>query len=169
MSQMRARPRGKSAPAAFEQRWAMASLRAREAAAAGKNQLAESHYLELLKLARVAFGLARHDSAARPDETVENWLSIWVTSHLDFADFLAAAGNLECALSVAFDAYEELVNCLHDVNAPAGLHRACLLRLKASIDGLSSLLDRAGLPQSQKDRLLANAQSLAVGYWNVWT
>ena len=51
MSQVRSRARGKVAPAAFEQRWATASLCAREAAAAGKIQLAESHYLELLKLA----------------------------------------------------------------------------------------------------------------------
>jgi hypothetical protein len=70
---------------------------------------------------------------------------------------------------VAFEAYEELVTGLHDTHAPAGLHRACLLQLKASIDGLSSLLDRAGLPQAHKDRVLAKAQSLALGYWNVWT
>ena len=70
---------------------------------------------------------------------------------------------------MAFEAYEEIVTCLHDTRAPAGLHRDCLLRLKASIDGLSNLMDRAGLPQIHKDRLLAKAQSLAVGYWNVWT
>lgn len=169
MSQVRTRARGKVAPAAFEQRRATASLRASEAAAAGKTQLAESHYLELLKLARVALGLAQHDGAARPDETMDNWLTIWVTSHLDFADFLAAGGNFEGALSVGFEAFEELVTCLHDTGAPAGLHRACLIGLKASIDGLSSLLDRAGLPQAHKDRVLAKAQSLALGYWNVWT
>ena len=164
MSQVRSRARGKVAPAAFEQRWATASLCAREAAAAGKIQLAESHYLELLKLARVALGLARHDCAARSAGTVDNWLSIWVTSHLDFADFLAAAGNFESALSVGFEAYEEIVSCLHDPHAPADLHRACLLRLKASIDGLSNLLDRAGLPQAYKDRVLAKAQSLIKKY-----
>jgi hypothetical protein len=169
MSQVRIRARGKAAPATFEQRWATASLRASEAAAAGKTQLAESYYLELLKLARVALGLARHDGSARLDETMDNWLRIWVTSHLDFADFLAAGGNFENALSVAFEAFEELVTCLHDTHAPAGLHRACLLQLKASIDGLSSLLDRAGLPQAHKDRVLAKAQSLALGYWDVWT
>lgn len=169
MSQVRTRARGKVAPAAFEQRWAATSLRANEAAAAGKTQLAESHYLEVLKLARVALGLARHDGTTRLDETLDNWLTIWVTSHLDFADFRAAGGNFEGALSVAFEAYEELVTCLHDRGAPAGLHRACLLQLKPSIDGLSSLLDRVGLPQAHKDRVLAKAQSLALGYWNVWT
>jgi len=169
MPQVRTSARGKVAPAAFEQRWATASVRASEAAAAGKTQLAESHYLELLKLARVALGLARHDGAARADETMDNWLTIWLTSHLDFADFLAANENFEGALSVAFETYEELVTCLHDTGAPAGLHRACLIAMRASIDGLSSPLDRAGLPQAHKDRVLAKAQSLALGYWNVWT
>ena len=168
MPQVRNSARSRRAPAAFEQRWAATSLRAREAAEAGKVQLAESHYLELLKLARVALGLARHEGATGSDEAVDNWLSIWVTSHLDFAGFLATGGHFENALSVGFEAYEEIVSCLHDPGAPACVHRACLHGLKPLIDGLRNLMDRAGLPQAQKDRVLAKAQALALGYWNVW-
>jgi hypothetical protein len=169
MPPMQARSRERQQPAAFESRWALHRMRANEAAAAGRRQLAESHFLEALRLARVALGLARHESTMQGDAAITGWIAIWVDSHLGFAGFLADGGEFETALSLAFEGYEALVTCLHDATLDPTVHRACLARLRPLIDGLRDLMDRGGMPACDRDRVLSRAQALALGYWNVWT
>ncbi|HVY06801.1 MAG TPA: hypothetical protein VHB46_12560 [Burkholderiales bacterium] len=169
MSSVNASPRSRSAPSSFEGRWKLSRMRANEAAASGRHELAESHYLETLRLARMAIGRARHDGATQADATVDGWLAIWVDSHLEYADFLADGGEFETALSLGFEAYEQIVTALHDTQLNARVHGACLRRLKPLMDGLRTLMDRAGMPECHKARVIEKAQALALGYWNVWT
>lgn len=154
--------------ASFERRWAILSMRGNQAFACGKRKLAETHYSEALKLARVAIGLVRDSDDSVSDSTLEYWLSIWVISHLNLSDFHAKATDLERALETMFAAYEEIVNCLHDKRVMVRAHRVCLQHLRPILDGLKDLMTGAGLPQRYRDRALARAQSLALGYWDVW-
>lgn len=155
-------------PESFERRWAILSMRGNQAFACGKRRLAETHYGEALKLARVAIGLARDCDESVSDSTLEYWLSIWVISHLNLSDFHAKATDFERALETMYAAYEEIVSCLHDKRVMARAHRVCLQHLRPVLDGLKDLMTGAGLSQEHRDRALARAQSLALGYWNVW-
>lgn len=162
-------PQAPATRVSFERRWAISSLRGNEAFATGRRELARMHYLESLRLAQQALGLARRDDATQPDETVDYWISIWVLSHLNLADLHAHEGQFARAIELVFAAYEEVVCCLHDTGVSARVHRACLGYLRPVLDGLRDLMDGAGLPQRDKDRVIAKAQALALGYWEVWT
>jgi len=155
-------------PAAFERRWAILSMRGNQAFASGKRQLAATHYGEALRLARTAIILVRDSDDSVSDAKLEYWLSIWVISHLNLCDFYGKAAEFERAMETLFAAYEEIVVCLHDKRAPARVHRACLQHLRPVLDGLKDLMAGAGLPPACRDRAIARAQSLALGYWQVW-
>ena len=155
-------------PASFERRWAIVSMRGNQAFACGKRQLAATHYGEALRLARVAIILARGCDDSVADSKLEYWLSIWVISHLNLSDFHGKAADFERAMETLFAAFEEIVSCLHDKNVPARVHRVCLQYLRPLLNGLKDLMTGAGMSQEDSDRAIVRAQSLALGYWEVW-
>jgi hypothetical protein len=155
-------------PASFERHWAILSMRGNQAFACGKRQIAATHYGEALRLARVAMILARDCDDTVPEPKLERWLSIWVISHLNLSDFHGKAAEFERAIENLFAAFEEIVSCLHDRHASARVHRVCLEHLRPILDALKELMTAAGLPQAERDRTIARAQALALGYWKVW-
>lgn len=152
----------------MERRWQSHCLLGNEAFAGGDHELAERHYLEAIGLAQVAIGMARNAGVAVTDEKIERWLSVWVISHLNLSDLHARSARPEHALRTAFTAYEKIVECLHDTRVAARVHRACLRHVRHVLDGLKDLMKRTGVPEDSAHRIFARAQSLALGYWNVW-
>jgi len=152
----------------FTQRWQLLSVRGNKAFERGEWTAAERHYGSALDLARVAITLAHRAGDRVQDEELERWLSIWVISHLNLSELHARSGRPERALEVAFSAYERIVECLHDANVAARVHRACLRHLRHVLDGLADFMKRFGLPDATAQRIFARAQALALGYWNAW-
>jgi hypothetical protein len=154
--------------ASFAHRWQLLSARGNKAFERGEWDAAERHYGDALGLARVAITLARRAGDRVQDDELEHWLSMWVISHLNLSELHARSGQPERALEVAFSAYERIVECLHDVNVAARVHRACLRHLRHVLDGLADFMKRFGIPEDSTQRIFARAQSLALGYWNAW-
>jgi hypothetical protein len=155
-------------PASFERHWAVLSMRGNQAFACGKRKIAATHYGEALRLARVAIVLARDSEDSAADAKLERWVSMWVISHQNLSDFHAKATEFERAIEALFAAFEEIVSCLHDRRASARVHRVFLQHLRPLLEALNDLMAGAGLPQEDRDRAIGKAQSLALGYWEVW-
>lgn len=157
-----------SAGSSFERRWQMHCQRGNRAVDDGQIEVASRHYRQAVDYAQVAIGMARRAGAAVPGERLERWLSLWTISHLNHSDFLARTSGHEQGIQAAFEAYEQVVECLHDVRVAARVHRACLRHARHVLDGLMSLMKQAGIAESSAMRIRARAQALALGYWNVW-
>jgi hypothetical protein len=157
------------APAgAFEKRWAWHCVRGNRASDRGEHEAAQQHYRHAVEIAGVALQMARSAGEAVPEEKIERWLSLWVISHLNLSDLHARADRPEHALQTVFAAYESMVECLHDPRVAARVHGACLRHVRHVLDGMKKLMTALGIPQAAAARIFARAQSLALGYWNVW-
>jgi len=156
-------------PANLESHWKQLCTRGNDAFLQGRNQAAERDYREALALGHVAIDLAHGAADSVPEERLENWLSIWVISHLNLSDLHIRAAQPERAIEVAFAAYERIVECLHDTRVATRVHRACLRHLRHVLDGMKDLMCRSGMADAASERIVAKAQALALGYWNAWT